>query len=148
MSNWLANLQDLSGEHPEARKASTPPVRKEKRGERDGLGSLDLGEYQLSVVEDRNDGEPMVETPLRADGLGEGKKRIHLRLSEELERFLYANTRGSVNAVVAALVVYGFQELQKNHSKLALIQAVEEIQAKASQAGESGNPDADQGSAQ
>lgn len=121
-TDWLSNLQDLAGEHPEAAKASAPPTIKEKRSERAGMGSLDLGKYQLSVIEGRIEGEPLVEGPARADGdgLGNGKKRIHLRLSEDLERFIFANTRGSNNAVIAAMIVFAFQEMQRTGKKLVL----------------------------
>lgn len=120
MSDWLENLHAAAGTHPRAAEAAIPVSAKPRRAEREGSGSLDLGAFEIALVDDRAEGDSLVETPLRADGLGDGKKRIHIRLSEDLERFVYANTRGSINGVIAALLVYGFQELQSSGKKLCL----------------------------
>lgn len=152
--SWLTNLtqqKNLAGEHPEAKKAYAPAPPKKVTRARENAGSLDLGEFEIALEAGRLDGEPLVEVPRRAEGLGNGTKRIHLRLSEDLEQFLYANTRGSVNAVAAALIVYGFKQLQASGDKLILKAAdgAKDTQADAGTSSEAGatNNAADQGSA-
>ena len=135
MADWFNNLQDLAGEHPEAERAHTPPLpRSERAGgyrtaARVGAGSLDLPGLQMSVIECAA-GEALVEAPVR---LPEGSnasttgKRKHIRMPEELDRFIYANSRGSVNATVAALISFALGELQRTNRKLVVTAAGSEI---------------------
>lgn len=123
---WLENMNEShAGEHPNAKSAydKNKQVTVREKPVREG-GSLDLGKFALSTQNDRGEKEPLVEAPRRANGLGTNSrtnsKPMHLRLPEELERFIYSNTQGSVNAVCAALFVYAFQQLQANGQKLVL----------------------------
>ena len=124
--SWLNKMKETgkahAGGHPNAQVAYAPapaaaPAPTPRP--REGNGSLDLPKFTLALQADRAPGEPLVEAPVRAL-LDKDLKRVALRFPEDVERYLYAHTRGAVGSVVVALVIHSLRQLQANGQKLVL----------------------------
>lgn len=117
--DWFQSGQNQQeNEHPRAKEASQPQIKKEKRALTDE-GSLDLGSFELVLLEDRHERQPLVKAPLKANGLS-NERRISLRVSADLERYITAHTRGSLNAALAGLIVFALQELERTGQQLEM----------------------------